>query len=165
MSGSDNVDGSRVVAHFMDGRLLKGCTHDFFPGRPSFHLTSEQETDKGEVYEVRIADLKAVFFVKTLQGDRIYHEKKRFKEVDTSHLKGLRVQLHFKDGEVIRGTTRDYSEGKQGFFMTPVDPRSNNVLVYVVTDALEDIRLAGDVVDDPGLLVPSIWDSATKFID
>jgi hypothetical protein len=27
-----------VVAHFQDGRVLKGTTSDFFPARPAFHV-------------------------------------------------------------------------------------------------------------------------------
>jgi len=165
MSSPDNDNRNQVVAHYKDGKLLKGYTHDFVPRKPSFHLTSEQVADKGEVYEVRIADLKAAFFVKTLEGDRFYHEKKGFREVDTSHLKGLRIEIHFKDGEVLRGTTLDYNDAKQGFFVSPVDPKSNNVLVYVNTDAVQDVKLAGDVVDEPGFVYKDIWGGVSKFID
>ena len=31
-------DINRVVAHFLDGRLVKGTTQDFFPNRTSFHM-------------------------------------------------------------------------------------------------------------------------------
>lgn len=165
MSSPVSEDRNRVVVHFKDGSLLKGYTNDFFPGKPYFHLTSDQEADEGKVHMVRVADLKAAFFVKTLEGDRFYHEKKRFREVDTSHLRGLRIQVHFKDGEVLRGTTLDYNEGKQGFFVNPVDPKSNNVLVYAVADAVEEIKVAGDVVDEPGIDCKDIWGSASRFVD
>ena len=165
MASADHVDGGRVVAHLKNRKLLKGSTHDFFPGKPTFHLTSDLDADRGKVHEVKVADLKALFFVKSLEGNREYHETNRFRDVDTSHLKGLRIQLHFKDGEIMRGTTLDYNAGKKGFFVNPVDPMSNNTLVYVVTDAVEEIRLASDVIDEHGMAATLVWDSATKFID
>jgi hypothetical protein len=135
-----------VVAHFKGGKLLKGSTNDFDPLGSSFRVVSERSEDKGSVYQVRIGDLKALFFVKTLEGDLMYREKKRFKEVqNTSHLVGLRIEVHFKDGEIIRGTSMDYNGGLQGFFVSPVDPKSNNDYVYVVANAVKEIKLAGEV--------------------
>jgi hypothetical protein len=149
MSSPSETNRYRVVAHFKGGKLLKGFTEDFSPARQSFRLVSERREDEGTVHDIRISHLKAVFFVKNLDGNILYKEKKKFREVSTSHLKGLRIQLHFKDGETIRGATTDYNGGKQGFFVSPVDPKSNNSLIFVVADAVEDIRLAGDVCDDP----------------
>src|SRR3989442_622628 len=58
-----------VVAHFHDGRIEKGVTHDFSPNRPSFHLTSIEGSSEGASTSVRSRDLKALFFVKDLSGD------------------------------------------------------------------------------------------------
>jgi hypothetical protein len=144
MSSSIETTGVRVVVHYKGGRLLKGFTRDFVPGCDIFTLVSEQKRDQGQTYKVRIEDLKAVFFVRALAGNIFYREKKRFKEVNMSHLRGIGVRLHFKDGEVIRGSSLDYAIGKKAFFVTPVDPESNNERIYVVADALVDIKLAGD---------------------
>jgi hypothetical protein len=148
MSSSVERTAARVVAHYKGGRLLKGYTRDFVPGRNTFTLVSEQKRDLGQIYKVKIDDLKAVFFVKELQGNIFYREKKRFKEVDMSHLRGIGVRLHFKDGEVIRGSSLDYAIGKKAFFVTPVDPDSNNERIYVVADALADIKVAGEAFTD-----------------
>jgi hypothetical protein len=112
-------------------------------------LVSEQKRDRGHSHKVRIADLKAVFFVRALEGNMFYREKKKFREVNMSHLRGIGVRLHFKDGEVIRGSSLDYAVGKQGFFVTPVDPDSNNERIYVVVDALRDIKVAGEAFMEP----------------
>jgi hypothetical protein len=136
MASSIERTGVRVVAHFKGGRLLKGYTQDFNPDKDTFTLVSEQRRDKGKTYQVRIADLKAVFFVRALEGNIFYREKKKFREVNMSHLRGIGIRLHFKDGEVIRGASLDYAVGKKAFFVTPVDPESNNERVYVVADAL-----------------------------
>ncbi len=132
---------NRVVIHFKDGRLLKGYTHDFRPVRETFHLTSDQEVDKGHIYEIKCVDLKAIFFVRTLEGDKEYAEKKKFEEVDTAGHRGLKIKVEFPDGEVIRGTSFDYSEKFKGFFIIPVDPEGNNEKIYVIADALRDVKL------------------------
>ena len=44
-----------VVVHYMDGGLLKGCTHDFLPTKEVFHITSESEKDKGTIHVVELA--------------------------------------------------------------------------------------------------------------
>lgn len=131
---------NRVVAHFKSGKLLKGYTHDFTPAREIFHLTSE-EKDRREIYEVRTAELKAIFFVKTLEGKKDYVEKKRFDEVDTSALRGLKIKVEFFDGEIIRGISLGYSKNRKGFFVIPVDSQCNNERIYVVSDALREVKV------------------------
>lgn len=135
-----------VVVHYKDGKLLKGYTYDFTALASVFHLTSEQEEDKGTVYDVNTVDLKAVFFVKTLHGSSDYKEKKKFEEVDNSRHRGLKIKIVFKDGEVVRGISLGYSKGRKGFFLIPVDPDSNNERIWVVMDAVQDIRVGSAAV-------------------
>lgn len=139
---ADQKKRNKVVAHYVDGRLLKGYTHDFTPARDTFHLTSQIEEDFGTTYEVKMPDLKAVFFVKTWKGCLTYKEKKRFDETDTSHLRGLKIKVVFKDGETIRGVSLGYSKTKKGFFVLPLDPRSNNERIYVVAATVREVKIA-----------------------
>jgi hypothetical protein len=135
------AERNRIVAHFKDGRLLKGYTHDFTPVKDTFHLTSELEKDKGQIYEVFCPNLKAIFFVKTLAGNVNYKEKKSFKEVDASGLRGIKIKIEFNDGEVMCGISLGYSKKRKGFFIVPVDPQSNNERVYVIASAVKDVKL------------------------
>jgi hypothetical protein len=135
------TERNRIVAHFKDGRLLKGFTHDFTPVKDTFHLTSELENDKGQIYEVFCPNLKAIFFVKTLLGNKGYKEKKRFNEVDTSGMRGIKIKIEFSDGEVMCGISLGYSKKRKGFFIVPVDPKSNNERVYVIASAVRDVKL------------------------
>jgi hypothetical protein len=128
-----------IVARFKDGRLLKGYTLDFSPAKDMFHLISEEGADKGTTYEISLESLKAIFFVKHLAGNKDYKEKKKFEEVDSSHLRGLMIKVEFEDGEVIRGKTMVYSPNKQGFFVFPVDPDSNNERIYVVSNSVKAV--------------------------
>jgi hypothetical protein len=135
------TDRNRIVVHFKDGRLLKGYTHDFTPVKDTFHLTSELEKDRGVIYEVFCPNLKAIFFVKTLSGNKEYKEKKRFHEVDLSSLRGIKIKIEFNDGEVMCGISLGYSKKRKGFFIVPVDPKSNNERVYVNASAVRDVKL------------------------
>ncbi|UCF06402.1 MAG: hypothetical protein JSV33_05055 [bacterium] len=135
---------NQIVAHFRDNRLLKGYTHDFTPKKDVFHLTVEQGQETGNTLEVKTADLKALFFVKTLEGDSSYAEKNRYEEVDTSRLIGMKIKVEFYDGEIIRGISLNYQKGKKGFFITPLDPQSNNDRIFVVADAIRNITVGDD---------------------
>jgi len=135
------AERNRIVVHFKDGRLLKGFTHDFTPVKDVFHVTSEADSDQGKIHEVLCPNLKAIFFVKTLGGDVKYKEKKRFDEVDTSQLRGIKIKVEFNDGEVLRGISLGYSRTRKGFFVIPVDPKSNNERVYVISNSVRDVKL------------------------
>jgi hypothetical protein len=124
-----------VVVHFKDGSLLKGFTHDFVAERPLFHLHVEHGAETGTIKEVKVANLKAVFFVKSYEGDKDYKEKRTFEEVDAKNLHGIKIRVDFKDGEIIRGLSLGYNKSKKGFFIVPIDPFSNNIRIYVVSDA------------------------------
>jgi hypothetical protein len=82
-----------------------------------------------------VSDLKAVFFVKSLVGNAAYHENKEF----GGPASGRKVQVSFKDGEVLVGSTQGYQPDRPGFFMVPADPQSNNDRVYVVVRAVEKV--------------------------
>lgn len=135
------AERNRIVVHFKNGKIMKGFTHDFAPPKETFHLTSELESDKGHVYEINCPELKAVFFVKTLEGNKDYIEKKKFEEVDASKLRGLKIKVEFHDREVIRGISLGYSKTRKGFFIIPVDSEGNNERVYVIASAVKDVKL------------------------
>jgi hypothetical protein len=124
----------QVVAHYVDGMLLKGTTLDFFPSKPSFHIITGDAT----VHEIHLEDLKAVFFVKELRGSSTYSERKGFfSRLDP----GKKVLVEFVDGEVIFGYTLGYSPKGLGFFMLPGDPDSNNEKVFVVHSATKRVKI------------------------
>ena len=130
---------NRVVARYLDGRTIKDTTADFLPTRPTFHvIPGGQSGTSIQVADVRMADLKAVFFVKDLAGDAAYNEGKAF--APDARAAGRKVQVEFKDGEVIVGTTQGYQPDRPGFFVVPVDPKSNNDRCFVVMAAVKDVK-------------------------
>ena len=119
---------NQVVAHFVDGKLVKGWSVDFFPNKASFHLERE---DTGENLEIQVAELKGVFFVKSFTGN----PGARYRtDVERAGM-GKKIQVDFSDGETLVGYTSGYTPARTGFFVFPVDPEDNNEKVYVLTAA------------------------------
>jgi hypothetical protein len=50
------------------------------------------------------------------------------------------VEVTFKDGEVLVGSTLGYDPNRQGFFVFPADPKGNNIRAYVVSSAVVKVR-------------------------
>jgi hypothetical protein len=138
------TNGSAVVARFQDGRVLKGATHDFAPNKPIFHLAVWGDPGARSL-TVPVGALKALFFVRTYEGD-----PKHIEDRNLANAKGLgrKIVVTFADGELLCGFTTGFSKDKQGFFVIPVDPKSNNARVYVVTASVKKI----DWADGPAAL-------------
>lgn len=124
----------KVIAHFLDGSLLRGSTPDFYPSRGTFRLCASD----GETHEVEVGELKALFFVKDLRGRPSYRERKGFFK-DSEQ--GSKVMVEFYDGEVIFGYSLAYSPKGLGFFLVPGDPESNNLKVFVVRSSTKRIKV------------------------
>jgi hypothetical protein len=129
---------NKVVARFADGRLVKGMTADFFPNKDAFHVNTGAISAGAGSVEIRTQDLKALFFVKDLDGNPHHTERKEFDPAKPPA--GRRIRVAFKDGEVMVGTTTGYQPGRPGFFVVPADATANTERCYVVTAATEDIR-------------------------
>jgi hypothetical protein len=99
------------------------------PNKTSFHLNN---TD-GEIEEINIENIKAIFFVRDLNGAQgyIYNYK------DNIPGGGKKIQVEFNDGEIIVGYVLGYSPERQGFFMTPADLEGNNLRIYAVAAAVK----------------------------
>lgn len=127
---------SLVVVRYRDGRVVKGTTEDFAPGTARF--TVAQENDD-RVPIVDFEEIKAVFFVKSLEGNRLYGEQKDFA---IARQFGRRTVMTLADGEELAGYTLPGHVDQPQFFLFPVDPESNNAKVYVVRAAVAEIRFA-----------------------
>ncbi len=128
---------NKVVVRHKDGTIIKGTTMDFVPGKEIFHLEI-LETD--EIAEIRVEDLKAIFFVKDFAGRPDYFETRTFPPRPPA-AKGRKIAVLFKDGEILTGYTLAYDPRRQGFFVMPTDEMSNNDRVYVVRSAVDDVGL------------------------
>jgi len=127
----------KVVVRYSDGRLIKGFTHDFFPNKERFHLIPADDPSGGAI-EVSMNGLKAIFMVRDFIGDPLYKERKKY--IEEEKPSGRKVEVTFIDGEVLVGSTLGYDPKRQGFFIFPADPKSNNIRVYVVSSFVEKVR-------------------------
>ena len=137
-------DATRVVARFSDGKVLKGTTQDFFPNRPSFHLLP---ADGSAAIEIRCKQLKALFFVKTFEGDRRRKDVRGFISAPAETAQGKKIAVRFKDGEIICGYSLSYTSDREGFFIFPADGGSNNLRAYVVTVGTTEVK-AGPAAEE-----------------
>jgi hypothetical protein len=131
------VEPVKVVIRYSDGRVIKGFTKNFFPNKNRFHLSLADKPSR-EAVEVFVKNLKAVFIVRDFIGDPSYEERKKCHEIEKPS--GRKVEVTFVDGEVLVGSTLGYDSKRQGFFVFPADPRSNNIRVYAVSSAVKKVR-------------------------
>lgn len=128
---------NKVVARFADGPVVKGTTADFFPNKDVFHVSVAGAAEDAEPIEIRMRDLKALFFVKDHAGDPAHVERNEFDSARPPA--GRKLRVVFKDGEVLVGTTTGYQPGRAGFFVEPADDTSNIERCYVVTAATREV--------------------------
>jgi len=131
--------GHKIVARFVDGRVLKGHTTNFSPMGGSFLLKVEGAKPDAEPEVVELNLLKAVFFVRSFAGNSSYRDKKGFPP-DRPY-EGRRVEVTFTDGEVILGSTPNYDSSMRGFFVFPADPNSNTIKAFAISANVKKVRL------------------------
>jgi|GEM_PF-491046 len=133
-----------VVAKHRDGRMIKGVTYNFGSEKKAFHvipLSGEQEEGIRKGVEVVIPELKAIFFVKSLDGRKGPRTLEGLLEEEEEQTIAMKVKVTFHDGETLIGTTHGYSRDKQGFFIVPLEKESNNLRVFIVFNAAREIDI------------------------
>lgn len=129
---------NKVVVRFQDGTIMKGYTHDFFPNKEFFHVTTAQGGD--DPREVQVSKLKAVFFVKSFEGNKGH--RKADDPVIMDNLKkaaGFKLRIRFIDGEEMYVLTQGYDAARKGFFVYSKDPDCNWDRAYVVKQATKEV--------------------------
>jgi uncharacterized protein DUF6982 len=142
----------RIVVRYED-RAVRGFAEINELGSVEELLHSTQESplesirlrllDSQAIEEVPTKDAKAVFFVKTFEGD-LKHRALHF-HGHAPVLDGLWVRVYFHDSEMIEGIVSNNSDYvlQDGFFLMPTDPNGNNKLVYVLKGRLKDFHVLG----------------------
>ena len=126
---------NRIVARYQDGRTLKGIALDIDPMRPTFHVRPAP----GQAVTVKLAELKAIFFVRTLEGDPAHNEVLTPDPADPRSRSSRLVTLRFADGEVMTGHTIGNPLNRPYFYIVPVDMDSNNIRILINRAALTEI--------------------------
>ena len=132
----------KVVAHFRDGRVIKGHTRDFSPARDS--VTLQPYSGESGPVPVFLDELKAVFHVRTFEGNPAHPPRTRqvgsIQEPRFSKVmdQARRVALQFADGERLWGYAQMDGDDR-GFFFFPTDREDNNLRIYVVKSSLKEM--------------------------
>lgn len=126
----------KIVVRYAEGQILKGYSQDFSAARSHFSLWPSLTAKAHERVIVPLARLKGVFFVRDFAGNPGYVDRV---DVDQSN-HGRRIEVTLIDDEVIVGRTLSYRPDGHGFFVTPADPQTNNIRVFVVASAVRQVR-------------------------
>ena len=121
----------KIVVRFKDKTLLKGEITQFFPYYGVFKL----ELLNGRALTVDIDKIKAIFFVKSFEGDKKY----TYKYEDDLSWAGDKILLKFNDGEKIVGYTTQLNDSSFGFFITPADVKGNNEYIFASKSSIESM--------------------------
>ena len=132
------MEASKIVARFLDGKIVKGYTQNFFPNRPVFHVLPMDAASKTDPIEIQVSELKAVFFVRDFVGNKGHDERKGL--APGEKVQGRLIEVIFRDGEVLVGSTTGYDPKRPGFFFFSIDPKSNNMKVYILSSAIRGVR-------------------------
>lgn len=129
---------NRVVVRTTAGDTIKGYTGDFSRHKTSF-LLSIEDGDVKINQIIQLKDLKAVFFVKTFEGNFL-HKKQLYFDEDLSY--GKKIIVIFQDGEKFMGRVEAMHSdpGDTGFFIFPLDKESNIIRAFFLNTAIVDIK-------------------------
>lgn len=125
-----------VIARLATGLVIRGTTLDFSPERPSLRVTPD---GGGRGVEVKVRDLKALFFVKTAGEAAPQGFRPAYLSSPDPAREGKQISVLFKDGERMEGYTLSYRPDKPGFFLYPAEPDSQHERVYVVAGAVAEV--------------------------
>jgi hypothetical protein len=127
----------RLVVRHLDGRMFKGFGRDFQPAKGSVQIWSEPDGPIESLTTIPFSGLKAIFFVRDFDGDPSQAGPQPVAGEKVAAGAGRRVTVTFVDGEVLRGTTMSYNQNGPGFFVSPVDSRTNNMKIFVLSGAIQ----------------------------
>ncbi len=127
---------NKVVVHTIEGEIIKGYTGDFSRAKDSFHLaTQDDDISMNQIIDIK--SLKAVFFVKSFQGNFLHKTLHTFDDIAGY---GKKVMVKFKDGERFYGRVEVMRQDDPGFFIFPMDKDSNTIRAFVLKDFVVDIH-------------------------
>ena len=142
------MDDEKVVLRFLDGTILKGHIRTFLETSDDVVF---RELGSAVDRSIKNDSLKAIFFVKSFEGNRQYYEKKSY-GIRKPH--GHRTFIKFIDGEDMVGfmesdqpwqkgffLDRDTVNNLKGFFLLPADDGSNNIRVFIFVHAVKDVTV------------------------
>jgi hypothetical protein len=137
--------GHKLVIKYKDSSIIKGWMENFNPEREMVIIHPLKEYSNEERLEIRLNELKAIFFVKDFIGNRKYQKVRTFENYPYNSPTQRRIIVNFKDGEKLYGTSYSYNPLKKGFFIYPIDSFDNNIRIFAVKDAIEKVEFPNNL--------------------
>jgi hypothetical protein len=136
-----------VVARMASGLVLRGTTVDFTPDRPTLWITPD---GGGRGVEVRVADLKALFFPRPDAAPRPGRAPQAaYTQGPDPGRDGKRIVVRFQDGETMTGFALSYRPEKVGFFLFPDDPDSQHEKIFILQAATSEVLVGQAAQEHP----------------
>lgn len=137
MSGSTT---KKVILDRFDRERIRGFV------QPGSYLQStgvEVLSPDGGVVLVPYAQIKAVSFVRELDGDGVFSERREF--LARPKALGLWVELHFRDRDLLQGVLPNNLQllDAEGYAFTPPETAGNAQRVFVPRSALSEVLVLG----------------------
>lgn len=136
--------GNRTVKGYLESPV-RNTIEELLSNAPSSspEVFRVRSLDSDAIEEISIDDIKAVFYVKSFEGNSDHQHLNFHTRSPIVH--GIWMRFQFRDGEVMEGIVFNSLRYlvDPGFFVLPTDPGSNNKLVYVVKSWLVDHRVLG----------------------
>src|SRR5258706_8186454 len=146
MVSHPSISTNRVVVALLDGRRLKGFVYDFEPSGGTLNIfpSAGDPKDKRPATVVEFTACKAIFFVRShLGNEKVAAAVRRAAEdPKTRAPRGRKVRIIFSDGEEMMACTEVYNPKRFGFFVYPLDPRSNNLRIFIVNANVRQVLTA-----------------------
>ncbi|MEJ2368407.1 MAG: hypothetical protein P8Z49_08685, partial [Acidobacteriota bacterium] len=87
------------------------------------------------IRRIPLSNVKKICFVRHFSEDS-QSVRRAPEQLQYQPVPGRKVGLHFRDGQSIYGIVTTERKPDHGFFLTPLNPNSNNLSIYVNPDAL-----------------------------
>jgi Family of unknown function (DUF6982) len=135
----------KVVVRQLNGALVKGYVDSVSFLGPGGAEVLDRE---GHLVNIRLEDIKGIYFVRDFEGDPNRQERKVFNT--RPRVSGIWVRLTFKDNEVMEGLLANnlLEVEPQGFMITPPDFYANNLRIFVPRNALEIVEVLGVITEE-----------------
>jgi hypothetical protein len=128
----------KVIIRFRDRRIVMGGTSNFKSNREIFHVTETH--DEKKIIKIPMSQLKAIFFVKTLEKGKDLLSPEDFSIESFDEAIGRKFKITFHDGEVMYGIVHGYTPHMKGFFVFPADKESNHEMAFVIRESTAAIE-------------------------
>jgi len=125
----------KMVVRFSGGETMSCFGDSFIPGEKEMLVKDLNEN----IHNIALDSVKMVCFVRHFVTDS-QNTHRRPGKMLFQGVPGRKVKIVFRDGEVFEGITSLRERPRIGFFLTPLNPNSNNVNIYANPAEIESFK-------------------------